>query len=267
MKSSLKFGARFLLVALMLCGGLRSWGQDSVQSPSLGDIARKSRKEHASGSHVPARQVVNEEEDGPDPGGVWRLHVCSYLPCVDLAVSLPRTLQWTRPATQPRPVLISLKGQEEDPGRVIRIYAADMLSGTSNIARYYQDVARRTLLQELFARPDYFGQAARFVLDERVQIGSYPATITHFTVASGAFKYRGLSIVSTSTSGSLGFACVYREEDTKEAASICDGIIKSARIEAQQQYRPQVRTEYPYEPPVYYPRVDDPREDDPEDPE
>ncbi len=249
---------------LLLCFGVRSLGQDTGQSPSLGDIARKSRKEHSSVNHVPAKQVVNEEEDGPDPGGVWRLHACTYLPCFEVAIALPKTLKWTRLASKPRPVLISWKGPEEDPSHAIRIYAGEALPGTYS-GPYYPDAARRTLLQGLFARPEYFGQAAHIVLDEHIQIGNYPATITHFTVASGDAKYRGLSIASSATSGSLGFACVYREDDSKEAASICDGIIKSARIEAQAQYNPQVRTEYPDEPSVYYPRVDDPPDDDPRD--
>jgi hypothetical protein len=251
--------------ALLLSCDIHGWGQDSGQSPSLGDVARKSRKEHASETHVPAKQVVNEEEDGPDPGGVWRLHSCAYLPCMEIAITLPKTLKWGRSANQPQPVLISLKSAEDDPSHAIRIYAGDVLSRTSNGGRYYHDAARRTLLQELFARPEYFGQAARIVLDEHLQIGNYAVTITHFTVASGDAKYRGLSIVSAAISGALGFACVYREEDSREAASICDGIIKSASIEAQAQYRPQVRTEYPEEFPPYRPRVDDPRDDSPED--
>jgi hypothetical protein len=253
------------VAALIFGSSVRCWGQDSGQSPSLGDIARKSRKEHASGSHVQAKQVVNEEEDGPDPGGVWRLHSCAYLPCMEIAITLPKTLKWSRSANQPRPVLISLKSAEDDPSHAIRIYAGDALWGASDATRYYPDTARRVFLQELFARPEYFGQAARFVRDEHVQQSSYPATITHFTVATGDAKYRGLSIVSATISGALGFACVYREEDSKEAASICDGIIKSASIEAQAQYRPQVRTEYPEELPPYRPQVDDPPEDSPED--
>jgi hypothetical protein len=189
------------------------------------------------------------------------------MPCFEVAIALPKTLKWTRPAAEPRPVLIALKSQEEDSNHAIRIYAGDALPGTYYTGPYYQEAARRTLLQGLFARPEYFGQAARITLDEHVQLGSYSATITHFTVSKNDAKYRGLAIASAATAGSLGFACVYREEDSKEAGSICDGIIKSARIEAQTQYKPQVRTVYPEEPPVYYPRTDDPPDEDPQDPE
>jgi len=249
--------------ALVLGGCALVPAQDSSQqTPSLGDIARKSRKEHAATNHVPAKQVVSEEEDGPDPGGVWRLHACTYSPCIEVSISLPKTLKWSRTTSEPRPVLVELKGNETDPVRVIRIYPAETQPSSLYVGMYRQEGARRTLLQELFARPEYFGQAAHIVRDEHMQIGSHAATISHFTVADDTAKYRGLAIASAGGGTSLGFACVYREQDTKDAASVCEGIINSATIEAMAQYRPQVHAFYPTQPPAFNPQYYDPNEQD-----
>jgi hypothetical protein len=262
MKSVGPTRASIAAAILLLCFCASSWGQDSGQSPSLGDVARKSRKERSSVDHVAAKQVMNEDQDGPDSAGVWRLHACTHAPCLEASITLPKSLKWTRSLIGPHPVLISLDGPEEDPSHAIRVYAEDGLSGVLYAGGYFQDAAKRDLLQGLFARPEYFGQAAHLVLDEHVQVDTHPATVTHFTIASDTARYRGLSIVTASTSGSFGFACAYREEDAKDAASICDGIIRSARIEIQQQYKPQARPEYPQPFPVYRPRVDDPPDDD-----
>ena len=59
------------MMIVALGAALCAHAQDA--SPSLGDIARKARKEHSSAEHIPAKQVTNEEEDGPDAGGVWRV--------------------------------------------------------------------------------------------------------------------------------------------------------------------------------------------------
>lgn len=237
--------------------GQSSSGQSS-SSQSLGDVARKTRKEHASASHVPAQQVTNEDEDGPDAGGVWRVHLCPQTPCYQLSITLPKSPKWSRPAAEPRPVLIPLLGREDDPSRAIRVYAAESLPGT-----YAYERAERAFLQGWFARPEYFGQAARIVLDEHLVLDGRAATITHFTVNGGGIKYRGLSVVAGMPFGKFGFACVFHEEDSSVADSICDAIIKSARSETLQPAKPQVYPSYP-DPPTY-PRYDDPPDnDDPE---
>jgi hypothetical protein len=250
-------GGWIALAALVLWTGSDAQAQDS-STQSLGDVARKTRKEHASASHMPAKQVTNEEEDGPDAGGVWRVTQCSPTPCFELSIALPKSPKWIRPAAEPRPVLIPLPGHEEDLSRAIHVYAAEALGNYFSL-----DLGKRTFLQGLFARPDYFGQAARIVLDEHVMIDSRYATITHFTVISAGNKYRGLSIVAGALNGNFGFACVFREEDASAAASICDAIVKSARTQSLQPVPPRV---YP-DPPQYYPRYHDPADDPPEDPE
>ena len=248
-----------VLAALTLCVISGAWAQDSSDQ-SLGDVARKTRKEHAAPDHVPGKQLVNEEEDGPDTTGIWRVRLCSRTPCYELSIALPKSPKWTRAKAEPRPVLIPLPGVEADSNRVIRIYPAESLGG---VPYSPVDGAKRVFLQSWFARPEYFGQAARIVLDEHVQIDGANATISHFTVTGDAGKYRGLSIVATTPNGSYGFACAYREEDANAASSTCDAIVKSARSQA---LEPGKRPVYPnYEPPEYYPQRYDP--DDPDDPE
>jgi len=259
------FRIALFLGPIVLSMSLASTGQDaSGQSSSLGDVARATRKEHVSASHVPAKQVTNEEEDGPDTGGVWRAKLCPQTPCYELSVTLPKSPKWIRATSEPRPVLIPLPGSEDDPSHAIRVYAAESIPPA-----YYSDRAARIFLQGWFARPEYFGQAARLVLNEHVLLDGRMALISHFTVASGELKYRGLSVVAGSSYGNFGFACVFRDEDAKTAASMCDAIVKSAKAQVLQPGTPRV---YPnphgYNPPGYYPQgypPDDPPEtDDPE---
>ena len=49
--------------------------------------------------------------------------------------------------------LIPMAGQEEDPSRAIRVYAAQ-----STDPKYTADSFKRAFLQGWFARPEYFGQ-------------------------------------------------------------------------------------------------------------
>lgn len=235
-----------------------AWGQDSP-SPSLGDVARKTRKEHASASHVVAKQVTNEEEDGPDAGGVWRAQLCTQTPCYEISITLPKHPKWSRMREEPRPVLIPLSGHEDDPSHAIRIYAAQALPRALTL-----DSGTRTFLQLWFARPEYFGQAARILLKQYFVLDGRGATVAHFTVNSGAVKYRGLSVVALTTYGDFGFACAFREEDAAAAASICDAIINSTRTQTVQPA--QLRTYPRYDPPQYYPQPDDPPNDPSDDP-
>jgi hypothetical protein len=249
--------------AMILCTALFTSGQDSSQAPSLGDIARKTRKDRASASHIAAKRLVNEEEDGPDTTGVWRVRLCARTPCDELSVTLPKEAKWMRPKEEPRPVLIPLPGHDQDANRVIRLYVGESLGPMYSPV----DGAKRLFLQSWFSRPEYFGQAARIALDERIRLDNADAVVSHFTVAASTTKYRGLSVVVGTSNGDYGFACVFREEDSAAAGSICDAIVKSAR---NQVLEPGKRPVYPgYEPPAYYPGVDDPPADppDPDDPQ
>ena len=251
-----KIRSGFLL--LVLSGSVCAAAQDAP--PSLGDVARKTRKEHSSSSHLPATQVTNEEEDGPDAGGVWRVRLCSRTPCYELSIALPKSPRWIRPVAPPRPVLIPLADHVDDMNRAIRVYAAESLG--PNYAAL--DAAKRTFLQGWFARPEYFGQSARLDLDEHITVDGGQAVITHFTLISGGIKFRGLGVVATAPNGNYGFACAFRDEDTGTANSICDAIVKSARAQMLEASRKTYYPVYP-DPPVYYPRYDDPPDDPPDD--
>lgn len=241
---------RVLTVAaatMLLCAAVSA--QDAV-NPSLGDVARQTRKEHAA-PHPPARKLVNEEEDGPDTTGVWRIQLCLRQPCYELTITLPKGVKWTRPSGEPRPVLLPLPGAKQDADRVIQLYAAESLEPGFPMV----DMASRTLLKVWFARPEYFGNPARITLSERTVIDNYLGVISHFAVNSGSEKFRGTSVVTGSQNGNYGFACVFREEDAADAASICDAIVKSARNQSLEPARPQYYP-YPYYPQPYYPQND-----------
>jgi hypothetical protein len=223
----------------------------------LGDIARKTRQERSAPSHVTARRVTTEDLDGPDGGGVWRIRLCTIMPCYELSITLPKTPKWSRAQEEPRPVLIPVAGHEEDPGRAIRVYA-----GQSSDPQYYLDSFKRTFLQGWFARPEYFGQSAQLLRDEHVPLDFSTGTITHFTITTAVLKYRGLSVVAGSNQGSFGFACVFREEDPAVGNSVCDAVVKSARYQELQPlsirrvYRP---ADPPDDPPDDPPAQDDPQ--------
>ena len=245
-----------VFAALVVCACPAAGGQNSsdpsAPAQSLADAARKARQEHSAAGHVAARQSVNEEDDGPDPSGVWRLLSCAAnLPCYEFSISLPKTPKWNRAANPPRPVLIPLAGHEDDPDHAIRVYAAESLGP----AYSPNDIATRTFLQGWFSRPEYFGQPARLARLNHAKINNLDATITQFTVQNSAAKYRGLSMTGASPYGNYAFACVFREDDADAASSICDAVMKSA---AMQTLQPRRLTEYP----EYSPRPDDPPDDD-----
>jgi len=252
------------LAGLALCAGFTARGQDSPDqssTQSLGDAARKARQEHAAAGHVAARQSVNEEDDGPDLSGVWRVKLCSRTPCYELSIALPKHPKWTRAAEQPRPVLIPLAGHEQDRDHDIRIYSGEALAGIFAPVAF----AKRGLLQDQFSRPEYFGQSARMLRDWPLQIDGSPGIITLFTVFGGSVKYRGLSVVVASPNGSYGFACVFRDEDTTAAGSICEAIVKSARNQSLEPAKPQIYPTYQPSPDDPYDPADDPPDDsDPE---
>jgi hypothetical protein len=249
--------AWMLLAALVSCAVGGAWAQDASgrdSSKSLGDVARTTRRERSAPNHVSARRVTTEDLDGPDASGVWRMRLCTILPCYELSITLPKTPKWSRTDQEPRPVLIPMSGHEEDPGRAIRVYAAE-----STDMKLFGDGFKRTFLQGWFARPEYFGQSAQLLRDEHVPIDWSTGTITHFTITTAVLKYRGLSLVAAAPQGNFGFACVYREEDSSVASSICDAIIKSVRY---QELQPS--SIHPIYRPAADPPDDPPEENDPQ---
>lgn len=245
-------------VLLLLGGSLRA--QDAAES--LGDVARNARKERLTATHAPAKRITDDQDD-PDASGVWRTRLCSNLVCYTLSVSLPKSPRWIRPSAEPRPVLIPLAGHEEDPTHAIRVYKAELLPTKIGTA----DNAKKTFLQAWFSRAEYFGQPARISNDERLPTETGEAKLSHFTVTGESTKFRGESIVEGSALGFYGFACVFLDEDSSAAASVCDAIIRSAHAETFLTAYRRPAPQY-VDPPQYYPRYDDPPDDPPdEDPE
>jgi hypothetical protein len=247
-----------LLAGFALCAVMAGVAQNSSPAApsssgqSLGDLARKVRKERGADG-VPARDRLDSDDDGPDSGGVWRIRLIGRGPAYEVSVTLPQSPKWKRATAEPRPVLIPLPGPEDDPDRVIRLYA------TAFTYPFPTD-ASRTFLQGWFARPEYFGRAAHIVLNEHVQIDGLPATVSHFSVTSGSVKYHGVGVVMM-PNGGAGFACVYRDQDAVAATSICDAIVQSATDQSLVDPAPKVYP--PYSNP--YPGNNDPSDDPPED--
>jgi hypothetical protein len=215
----------WILIALLTShAGLVAAAQDT-SGQSLGDLGRKTRQEHSAPNHLSGKKLT-DEDDGPDGGGVWRIRLCAIQPCYEFSVTLPKSPKWTRAQQEPRPVLIPIAGHEEDSSRAISVYAAQ-----STDLKYTADSFKRAFLQGWFARPEYFGRAAHIALDEHVRIDWTNGLVSHFTIAAGALKYRGVSAVAGSPYGNFGFACVYPEEDSAAGDSICDAIIKSAQYQ------------------------------------
>jgi hypothetical protein len=223
MTSKIQSSCCIAAAAFAFCVVTLVWAQ-GTSSQSLGEIARRTRKQREAPGHVAGKLLVNEEEDGPDTTGVWRLPACT-LPttCYEISVTLPKNQKWTRLTSEPRPVLIFVPGHEGDMSHAIRLYAAEDLAPTAAL-----DMARRTLLQSWFARPEYFGRSARQLRDEHLSMNSTSLVVTHFVVPSGAVNYRGVSVLAGAYNDNHGFACVFREEDASQASSICDAIISSA---------------------------------------
>jgi len=225
MRSSPNPTRAWILTALLASyAGLAASAQDT-SGQSLGDLARKTRQEHSAPNRVSGKKLT-DEDDGLDGGGVWRIRLCTLQPCYEFSVTLPKNPKWTRAEPKPRPVLIPIAGHEEDASHAIRVYAAQ-----STEIKFTADSFKRVFLQEWFARPEYFGRAAHIILDEHVRIDWTNGLMTHFTIAAGALKYRGVSAVAGSPYGNFGFACVYRDEDAAASDSVCDAIIKSAQYQ------------------------------------
>ena len=250
------FRAYSTVVLLSAC----LWAQDASQS--LGDVARKARKERSSATQGPVKRIT-DDQDEPDAGGVWRTRLCSNLVCYTLSVSLPKSPRWIRPSAEPRPVLIPLAGHEDDLTHAIRVYKAEPFP--TNVAT--ADIAKKIFLQVWFSRPEYFGQPARISSDERLPPETGEAKLSHFTITRDTAKFRGVSVVEVSPLGFYGFACVFPEEDSNAANSVCDAIIRSAHAQTFLTAYKRPIPQY-VDPPQYYPRNDDPPDDPPdEDPE
>ena len=249
MKPSSRFVEAIGVAAtLFVCWSGIALAQDVSEHPpsSLGDVARKSRQRASDKDHITAKKVLNE--DGTSKPTLTVI-TCQGQPCFRLRVTLPAPVAWNY-ATGYTPV--PLPGHENDNARAIRIYEADSWK-IFNI-----EEAKRAFLQQRFAY--WYGQPAKFIFDEATTINGYHARITHFTVTSRITKFRGLALTASVPTGSFGFACVFRDQDSGDATSICEGILGSASMEVPGEYRSQVVPDDPPEEPA----MDDPSGDPPE---
>jgi hypothetical protein len=243
------------IVMLFSLLGASAWAQDSSGQAPLGDVARKSRKERSAHDHVAAKKVLNEEGQGQ--AGLTA-HACKQQPCSSLSITLPASMVghvlWTSAGYVPIP----LRGHEDDKSHSIRVYRADQLEA------YDVEGAKRQFLQDWFSRPYFFGRAAKFIFDEHTRIDGWPVKVTHFTIANRLLKFQGLAVVAAVPTGTFAFACVFREEDSGDATSVCEGIINSAKIEVAEQFRPYVPPADPADDPPDDPPSGRPEDDDPQ---
>jgi hypothetical protein len=215
----------------VICGlGNAGWAQDSGQAPSLGDLARKTRQEHTATDHVASKQILNEESQA---AATWPVVACKHRPCYSLSITLPKNAQWSKADAGQKYAFIALPGHEAEPGHIIRVYGADLLNSST------VEQGKHAFLQGWFSQPYVFGAAAKFVFDDQTTVDGNPAVITHFTLPNKMGQYRGLGLIAGTPAGSFGFACVFRDDDSGDATSVCESVLSSARITVMEETRPK----------------------------
>jgi hypothetical protein len=226
-----RFSIRGVMASLIFISGLAiaAWAQDSGQAPSLGDLARKTRQQHTAKDHVAAKQALTEENQS----ATWGVHACKHMPCYSLSITLPKNVQWSKLGDGPTFAIIPVRGHEADQGHIIRVYGADLLN-TRTVEQ-----GKHGFLQIWFSQPYYFGQAAKFEFDDQTTIDGNPAVITHFTLPNRVGLYRGLGLIAATPAGSFGFACVFRDDDSGDATSVCESVLNSGRITVMEETRPK----------------------------
>jgi hypothetical protein len=226
----MRLSIRSVAGIVLVCGlAVAAWAQDSGQAPSLGDLARKTRQEHTAKDHVAAKQALTEESQS----ATWPVVACKYRPCYSLSITLPKNMQWSKPGDGPTFAIIPLPGHESDSGHLIRVYAGNLLNTTT------VEQGKNAFLQEGFWRPYSFGPAGKSVFDDQITIDGNPAVITHFTLPNKVGLYRGLALIAGTPAGSFGFACVFRDDDSGDATSVCESALNSGRISVMEETRPK----------------------------
>jgi hypothetical protein len=221
---------------LFCCLVAGAWAQDSSQGTSLGDAARKARQQNAGKEHATADHVLDEEAQSAR-GLTLSVHACMLVPCSFMAVTVPSSAKlnqsWAGGA-----VVIPLKAAD-DRTHTIRVYSADLLNAAT------LNGAKQLFLRDWFSRPYYFGQPAKFDFDEQTTVDGHPANITHFTLPGKVVNYRGIAIVAQVPAGTFAFACVYRDDDSGDATSVCEGVMNSAKIDVPNQSKPNASAPVP----------------------
>ena len=63
--------------------------------------------------------------------------------------------------------------------------------------------------------------------------------ITHFTLPNKMGLYRGLGLIANAPAGTFGFACVFRDDDSGDATSVCEEVLNSGRISMMEETKPK----------------------------
>jgi hypothetical protein len=199
--------------------------QDSGQIPSMGDVARKSRQQLKAKDHTVSKHVLNEETAAAK-GTIWTATACHTIPCAELSVVLPREAKMGSAVMSEQ--RIPLHG---DSSHDVRLLQGNQLPASD------LNTAKWVFLQDWFSRPYFFGSSAKFDFDETTKVDTFDAVITHFTVKSPMLKYRGIALFVAVPSGTFGFACIYRDEDSGDAAAICESVLNSAKVKMPDKYK------------------------------
>ena len=52
-------------------------------------------------------------------------------------------------------------------------------------------------------------------------------------------RFAGLGLIAGTPAGTVGFACVFRDDDSGDATSVCEGVLNSGRISVMEETRPK----------------------------
>ena len=233
----MKMKLQIWILTLLLGFVGAAWAQDSNQNVSLGDAARKAREQNTGKEKATSNHTLDEETQGAH-GSTLSVHACMMLPCSFMSISVPPNAKMGQNWAGPGATVIPLKGAD-DKTHVIRVYGADLLNAATI------NGAKQLFLRDWLSRPYYFGQPARFESSEETTVDGFPGDITRFTLPGKVINYRGIGIVVAVPAGTLGFACVFPDEDSGEATSVCEGIVNSAKIEVPNQSKPNASAPVP----------------------
>jgi hypothetical protein len=211
---------------LACCLGTVVLAQDSSQNRPLGDVARKTRSERQEKDHAAPTHVLNEETESAK-GELWTVSACHTIPCAELLVRLPAGAKRDTGFVQIPDIRVERAGKIHH----LNILAANQLPASD------LESAKWVFLEDWFTRPYYFGAAAKLEFDEATKIDQWPAVVTHFTVPGRVMNFRGMALFVAVTSGTFGFACIFREDDTGDATSICEEVLNSAAVRMPLKYK------------------------------